>query len=66
FPGRTVGHDYDAATIGHLRALDVMAVAVEELSAKARSGPPMGSRDALDGDEAPGSAFVVMLPGLDS
>ena len=64
FPGRTVGHDYDPATIGHLRALDVMAVAVEELSAKARSGPARGSRDALD--EAPGSAFVVILPGLDS
>jgi hypothetical protein len=41
-----------------------MAVAVEELSAKARSGPARGSRDALD--EAPGSAFVVVLPGLDS
>ena len=64
FPGRTVGHDYDPATTGHLRALDVMAVAVDELSAKARSGPPRGARDALD--KAPGSAFVVLLPGLDS
>ncbi|MGE5335636.1 MAG: pyridoxamine 5'-phosphate oxidase family protein [Nitrososphaerota archaeon] len=63
FPGRTVGRDYDPATTGHLRAMDLMAVAIEELSAKARSGPPRGSRDALD--DAPGSAFVVTLPGLD-
>lgn len=63
FPGRTVGHDYDPARIGELRALDVMAVAVEELSAKVRTGPARGSRDALD--DAPGSSFVVLLPGVD-
>ena len=65
FPGRMVGHDYEAATIGQLRAMDMMAVAIEDLSAKARSGPPLGSRDALGEDEAPGSAYVVMLPGMD-
>ncbi|HEU5348267.1 MAG TPA: pyridoxamine 5'-phosphate oxidase family protein [Ktedonobacterales bacterium] len=64
FPGWTVGRDYDPATTGHLRALEVMAVAIEELSAKARSGPPRGARDALD--DAPGSAFVLVLPGLNS
>lgn len=64
FPGRTVGHDYAAATIGQLRASDMMAVAVEELSAKARSGPARGPRDAMD--DAPGSSFVVLLPGVDS
>jgi len=62
FPGRRVDHDYAAAEAGQLRAMDVMAVAVEELSAKARSGPPQGPRDALD--EAPGSAFVITLPGV--
>ena len=64
FPGRTVGHDYDPARVGELRALDVMAIEVEELSAKARSGPAHGPRDASD--DAPGSSFVVLLPGLDS
>ncbi|HEY1387413.1 MAG TPA: pyridoxamine 5'-phosphate oxidase family protein [Ktedonobacterales bacterium] len=63
FPGRAVGHDYDPARIGELRALDVMAVAVEELSAKVRTGPARGPRDALD--EAPGSSFVAPLPGVD-
>jgi nitroimidazol reductase NimA-like FMN-containing flavoprotein (pyridoxamine 5'-phosphate oxidase superfamily) len=64
FPGRRVGHDYDPARIGELRALDLMAVAVEELSAKVRTGPARGSRDATD--DAPGSSFTVLLPGLDS
>jgi hypothetical protein len=41
-----------------------MAIEVEELSAKGRSGPARGSRDATD--DAPGSSFVVLLPGLDS
>lgn len=64
FPGRTVEHDYAPARVGELRALDVMAVAVEELSAKTRSGPARGPRDAMD--DAQGSTFVVLLPGLDS
>lgn len=64
FPGRTVGADYEAATLGQLRASEVMAIPIEELSAKTRSGPPMGARDALD--DAPGSAYVLLLPGLDS
>lgn len=64
FPGRTVGHDYDVAPASHLRAMDLMAVAVEELSAKTRSGPPRGPRDSMD--DAPGSAFEVLLPGVDS
>ena len=64
FPGRAVEHDYGAARVGELRAMDLMAVAVEELSAKARSGPARGPRDAMD--DAPGSSFVVLLPGLDS
>ena len=63
FPDRKVGHDYAAATIGQLRASDMMAVTVEELSAKARSGPARGPRDTMD--DAPGSSFVVLLPGVD-
>ena len=64
FPGRTVGHDYDAATMGQLRAMDLMVVSIEELSAKARLGPAKGPRDAME--DAPGSAFLVTLPGIDS
>ncbi len=66
FPGRKVGYDYAAATVGQLRALDLMAVAVEELSAKARSGPARGPRDATDDESASGNTFVVLLPGMDS
>lgn len=63
FPGRTAGHDYAPARQGDLRGTRLLAIAVEELSAKSRSGPPLGP---TDGDPAaPGSRFVVVLPSVD-
>lgn len=63
FPDRRAGRDYTPARAGELRAVELLAVRVEELSAKARSGPPLGPHDAED--EAVGSRFVVLLPGVD-
>jgi hypothetical protein len=64
FPGRSAGREYAPARDGDLRAVTLLAIAIEELSAKKRSGPALGPRD---GDEpAPGTTFVVLLPGLDA
>lgn len=63
FAGRTAGQDYEHASIKDLRSTDLLVVRIEEMSAKSRSGPPMGERDA--DPEAAGSAFVVELPGVD-
>lgn len=64
FAGRTVDHDYAAASTADLKSLEVLAVAIDELNAKVRSGPPAGP---LDTDpDAPGSAYVVTLPALDA
>jgi nitroimidazol reductase NimA-like FMN-containing flavoprotein (pyridoxamine 5'-phosphate oxidase superfamily) len=46
FPGRTVGREYTAATEPQIKAMEVIEVVVEEAAAKARSGPPLGPRDA--------------------
>lgn len=64
FPGRAAGVDYLPATDGHLRAVELLAVRVEDLSGKARSGPPLGAHDA-DEDSAY-SGYVVVLPGADA
>jgi nitroimidazol reductase NimA-like FMN-containing flavoprotein (pyridoxamine 5'-phosphate oxidase superfamily) len=64
FPGRTAGADYAPAREGDLRGTQLLAIEIEELSAKSRTGPPMGPTDAEA--EAPGSRFVVLLPGLDT
>jgi len=64
FPGRTAGVDYLPARQGDLRAVELLAVRIEELSAKARSGPALGTRD--DAEESAYSRYVVMLPGLDA
>ena len=59
FPGRTVGRDYAAPTPEHLDATGVVALEIEEWSAKARRGGPLGP---LDHDpDAPGSAGVLDL-----
>jgi nitroimidazol reductase NimA-like FMN-containing flavoprotein (pyridoxamine 5'-phosphate oxidase superfamily) len=64
FPSRTAGTDYLPAEQGDLRAVELLAVAIEELSAKARSGPPHGKHD---GDNSgPYSGYVVALPGADA
>lgn len=63
FPGRTAGRDYEPVPDETLMTTTLVAIMVEDMSGKARSGPPKGPRDA-DGD-APGSAFVAPLPVLD-
>jgi len=62
FPGRTVGHDYAAATEKQMRALEVLRVPVEELSAKMRDGGPRGPRDDEPTDDGH-TAFVVQVGG---
>src|SRR5207244_13237739 len=57
FPARTAGRDYDAAPPVHLDATNVIAMEIEEWSAKARRGGPLGPRDHEP--DAPGSAGVL-------
>lgn len=64
FPGRAVDHDYAAATEKQLRALEVLRVPVDELSAKMREGGPRGPRDA-ESDGSGHTAFVVEIGGRD-
>jgi uncharacterized protein len=59
FPGRTAGRDYAAPTPEHLDATGVVALEIEEWSAKARRGGPLGPLD--DDPDAPGSAGVLDL-----
>lgn len=62
FPGRTVGREYAEATEEQLRSLEVIEVVIEEASGKARSGPPLGPRDA--DPDAPGDAGLYAPDGL--
>ncbi len=56
-PGRTVGKDYAPPTAAQLRGVLMVAVQIEEMSAKARRGGPLGP---LDNDpDAPGSSGVI-------
>jgi hypothetical protein len=64
FPGRTVGKDYEAATVKQLRALEMLRAPVTELGAKMRTGGPRGPRDA--DATASGTAYVVELGGYDA
>jgi len=68
FPGRAAGADYYPAREGDLRGVELLAVRIEDLSAKARSAPPLGARDGAEHDAAAGgrSCFVVDLAGLDA
>jgi uncharacterized protein len=59
FPGRTEGRDYAAPTEAHLDATALVEVEIEELSAKMRTGGPLGPLDAIEG--APGTCGVVPL-----
>lgn len=61
FPGRTAGRDYDTPPLEHLRRTAVVDLLIEEWSAKARSGGPLGPRDA--DPEARGTAGVIPLSG---
>lgn len=64
FPGRTAGRDYAPVPDATLLTTTLVAIEIEEMSGKARSGPARGPRDA--DPEAPGSTFVVPLPALDA
>ena len=56
FPGRTVGADYMHITEQEFKATALVEVAIEEMSAKGRSGGPLGPTD--DDPAAPGKAGV--------
>lgn len=64
FPDRQAGQDYTPAPDNHLRAVDLLVVAIDEVSAKSRTGGPRGPQDA--DEDAFGRAFVVTLPGMDA
>ena len=59
FPGRTAGRDYAIAPKSHLDATPVIAIVIEQMSAKMREGGPKGPRDAKV--DAPGTCGVVEL-----
>ncbi len=63
FSGRTAGQDYLPAREADLRAVELLAITVEEQSAKARSGGPMGPHDA--DEDGRGTHFVLTMPGVD-
>jgi hypothetical protein len=59
FPGRTAGRDYAPPAGPHLDSALLVEVTIEEWSAKAREGGPLGP---LDKDAAaPGTCGVVAL-----
>jgi uncharacterized protein len=64
FPQRQADRDYAAASVKDLRSVQLLAVRVDELSAKSRTGGPMGPRDA--DESTSGSAYVLELPGLNA
>jgi nitroimidazol reductase NimA-like FMN-containing flavoprotein (pyridoxamine 5'-phosphate oxidase superfamily) len=59
FPGRTAGRDYSEPTGAQLEATALVAIEIEELSAKMREGGPLGPLDAKA--DAPGTCGVVAL-----
>lgn len=59
YPGRTAGVDYERASNAHLEATAMVALEIEEWSAKVRRGGPNGPGDE-DGTR-PGTAGVVPL-----
>jgi nitroimidazol reductase NimA-like FMN-containing flavoprotein (pyridoxamine 5'-phosphate oxidase superfamily) len=59
FPGRTVGVDYRPPSDADLKITSVLAIDIEELSGKRRTGPPAGPADADESPDAFGSAMIV-------
>jgi nitroimidazol reductase NimA-like FMN-containing flavoprotein (pyridoxamine 5'-phosphate oxidase superfamily) len=59
FPGRTAGQDYSEPTGPQLDATALVAIEIEEMSAKMREGGPLGPMDATP--DAPGTCGVVPL-----
>jgi uncharacterized protein len=63
FPGRTADVDYESIPDAHLRATALVALDVEEWSAKTRTGGPNGPADS--DPTKPGSAGVT-APSLEA
>lgn len=59
FPGRTVGEHYTAPTEGDMKITGLMAIDLDEVNGKKRSGPPGGPHDADDSPDAFGTAGIV-------
>jgi len=59
FPGRTIGVDYHAPSDAELKITALMAVEIEELNGKRRTGPPAGPDDADDSPDAFGNRGIV-------
>ena len=59
FPDRTLGRDYEPVPSDYLATTTLLEVVVDEWTAKARRGPPLGPLDA--DPAAPGTAGVVDL-----
>jgi nitroimidazol reductase NimA-like FMN-containing flavoprotein (pyridoxamine 5'-phosphate oxidase superfamily) len=57
FPGRTAGRDYSEPTEPQLDATSLVAVDIEEMSAKMREGGPLGPLDAAP--DGPGTCGVA-------
>ena len=62
FSGREAGRDYEHASVKDLRGVELLAVRIEEMTAKARTGPAVGDHDSEDDYEGY-STFVVGAPG---
>ncbi len=60
WPGRLAGRDYEPIPDEHLESTLFVALRIEELSAKIRTGAPKGPRD--NDPTAPGTAGVTALP----
>lgn len=61
FAGREAGRDYAHASVKDLRGVELLAVRIEEMSAKARNGPARGDHDA-DDEYGGYSTFVLGTP----
>jgi hypothetical protein len=59
FPGRTVGEDYHAPTENDMKITGLMAIDLDEVNGKKRSGPPGGPDDADDSPDAFGTRGIV-------
>jgi len=59
FPGRTIGEHYRGPSDGDLKITSLLAIEVEELNGKKRSGPPKGPADDDDSPDAFGTRGIV-------
>jgi nitroimidazol reductase NimA-like FMN-containing flavoprotein (pyridoxamine 5'-phosphate oxidase superfamily) len=59
FPGRTVGEHYRGPSDKDLNITSLLAIEVDELNGKKRSGPPAGPADADDSPDAFGTRGIV-------